>query len=164
MNSGIKNTSGFTLIEIIISMGVVMLLSAGIISLIGRGPQEFARDGRRQADILSVQSAIELFRNDNATYPPCTGAAASCDLVNVPTLVSGGYMTTLPADPLGGGRIYRYTPKNSGGSPCSGVPANRCVTYTLCASGENTTTNNNASCGNLTCGGSNNCSFVLTNP
>lgn len=156
--------SGFTLIEILISVALIAVLSAGIISLIGRGPQEYSRDSRRKADLLSVQSAVELFRNDNGTYPACAGSAATCNLTNVSNLVSGGYISSLPADPLGGSRIYRYTPKNSTGGACAGTTLNRCATYTLCASGEADTTNNNASCGGAGCSGSINCTFVFTNP
>ncbi|MEK9200744.1 MAG: prepilin-type N-terminal cleavage/methylation domain-containing protein [Patescibacteria group bacterium] len=159
-----NNRYGFTLIEILISIALIAVLSAGVISLIGRGPQQYSRDSRRKADLLAVQSAVELYRNDNGTYPACNGSAATCNLVNVSNLVSGGYINSLPVDPMAGSRIYRYTPKNASGAACAGTVANRCATYTLCASGEADTTNNNASCGGTGCSGSTNCTFVFANP
>lgn len=161
--------SGFTLIELLISIGVVAVLSAGVIGIIGQGPRQFARDTRRQADLQTFASAIELYRNDNATYPACSGpAAATCQALStrmgvlVPDYLNS---TNWPADPSGASRYYRYSPVNAAGGQCDGTVGNPCVRYTVCAGSEkDTTTNNNASCGGSGCGTSAFCVFVVSNP
>lgn len=115
-------TKGFTLVELLVTMGVVAILSAAVVSLIGRGPQQTARDSRRQADLQKIAAALELYRSDNGGYPSgCAGA----------TCLSPQYMGTVPRDPSTNA-TYNYTP-----SSCTGT---RCAGYFLCADLERTTT------------------------
>lgn len=122
---GVGNV-GFTLIEMLITVGVVAVLSASAISLIGPGPARGSRDSRRRADLQSIASALALYRNDNGKFP-----------VSETSLVST-YINPLPTDPSGGGRVYDYQPINSSNTACTGTQ--RCVRYVLCAAGERVTT------------------------
>ncbi len=63
---------GFTLIELLVVVAIIGLLATLAIISFGTARTK-ARDAKRLADIKSLQSALELFNNDNAGYP--TGAA-----------------------------------------------------------------------------------------
>jgi prepilin-type N-terminal cleavage/methylation domain-containing protein len=131
---------GFTLIEMMITIGVVAVLSAGVMSLIGPSSRQSARDTRRQTDLQSIASALAMYRNDNGQYPTATG------------LLEPNYISVVPPDPLAGsGRLYPYFPKNASDNACDGTPSNRCVKFVLCAAGEKVTTED-AACAGLDCG------------
>lgn len=105
-----------------VAITVLAILSAGVISLIGRGPGQSARDARRKADLEKIASALELYRNDRGGYATagnyaCVGA--------LPCLMNTFITSPLPTDPQSGGGSYRYTPGTCGGTTCR--------TYTLCA-------------------------------
>ncbi len=136
---------GFTLIELLVSIGILAVLMAGVVSLIGQGPRQSARDGRRQADLQTIASALELYRHDNQTYPP-----------NLAALVPN-YMTATLSDPIAG-NLYPYSPLGPAGVPCN-PPTTRCVTYDLCSILEKSTAV--VSCGG-SCGGT--CRYQVTNP
>ena len=159
-----KKKDGFSLIELVVAMGVMMVLSAGVMSQIGSGSQKYGRDTRRKSDLSSVASSLEIYRNDNAGYPPCAPVGAGCEVnsASIPGLAN--YLNSWPTDPLGAtSRVYSYRPFDSGGGNCNGSASDRCVTYTLCTALEKVTTPVSAtpacrSCGTFTC------SFRLTNP
>ena len=63
-----KNRKGFTLIELLIVIAIIALLATlAIISL--TTAQRKARDTKRLADVKSIQSSVELYYSDNASYP-----------------------------------------------------------------------------------------------
>lgn len=63
-----KKKSGFTLIELMVSISIIVLLSAvGMVSF--RNATRSARNGRREADMEMVRSALVLYRTDNSQYP-----------------------------------------------------------------------------------------------
>jgi general secretion pathway protein G len=108
-----KIKKGFTLLELLVVIGMLGVLSAAVISIIGVGPKQYARDTRRKADLESIRSAIEMYRNDQGYYPTCANAAC----------IAPTYISTLPTDPQGGN--YTYSP----GAACgAGV-----CTYSLSA-------------------------------
>ena len=119
---GIRLQRGFTLIELLVTVAMVAALSAGVLTLIGQGPRQTARDGRRAADLEQIASALELFRNDQARYPGPTWTG---------DLTGGSYLTAVPTDPVSGGN-YTYTPAPAG---CT-TAGTRCTTYSLCATRE----------------------------
>lgn len=111
---------GFSLVELLISIGVLAVLAAGIISLIGPGPRQGARDGKRKADLEAVRSALEIYRSDTGRYP-------GPDWKSVLT-AGGQYMNSIPVDPKTEGD-YGYYASPSG---CT-TTGTRCTTYSLCA-------------------------------
>lgn len=137
---GMWKSRAFTLIELLITIGVMAVISAGIMSQIGPGPKRAARDTRRKADIAQIVSAIEIFRSDYPGYPP--------DLTTAPM---PNYLTAVPTDPTAG-QNYSYVP-----GACSG---GYCKTYVICAALEKVT----AADANCTgsCGGT--CSYSVKGP
>lgn len=100
----IKSGNGFTLIELLIVVAIISILSTllmvNFIAVRQRG-----RDAQRKSDLRQVQSALELYRADQNTYPAsntnnavgnCNSSASigseACDTI---------YMKTVPSDPIG---------------------------------------------------------------
>jgi prepilin-type N-terminal cleavage/methylation domain-containing protein len=99
-----KQRQGFTLIEIMIVIAIIAILASAV--LIGLGStQKAGRDSRRISDLRQVQTALELYHNDKATYPIETTWAAMANDLMTDTNISVG---TIPNDPNPGATYY-YT-------------------------------------------------------
>ena len=105
-----KKSSGFTLIEVMIVVVIIAILAAIVVPHILKRPEQ-ARLVAAKQDILSIQSALDLYKLDNGFYP--TTAQGLQALVVQPTTppvprnwASGGYLPKLPVDPWG--HPYQY--------------------------------------------------------
>lgn len=106
---------GFTLIELLVVISIIAVLSAiGLSTFLNS--QKRARDARREADLESIRSALELYRADN----PTIGYVVSGSYAGLAGPLAL-YISTLPLDPKPPS-VYTY----SGGG----------ATYTLCATQE----------------------------
>lgn len=90
-----QKVKGFTLIELLIVISIIGIL-ATLLMVNFIGVRQRARDSQRKADLGQIQTALEIYRTDNGTYPtssfpPACGAA----------FTSGGstYMQKMPCDP-----------------------------------------------------------------
>jgi len=103
----INNTErGFTLIELLVVIAIIGMLSSVVLASMNSARIK-SRDARRMADIKQVQTAIELYNNDNNQYPPTPTGAVVANMTS--TLVTPGYIAALPADPkYTGYNGYRY--------------------------------------------------------
>ncbi len=82
---------GFTLIELIVSVTIIMVMTMlAVVSYSGTNTR--ARDSRRKADLEKVRMALELYRQQNDGYP-----ASSALLVP-------NFLQAWPSDP----RSYAY--------------------------------------------------------
>ncbi len=84
-----RNSRGFTLIEVTVTVAIIALLSAGILFGISEASQK-ARDADRVADLRTLQSAIELYKQKYGQYP------ARCPNATPP--VAGGWSGQLGTD------------------------------------------------------------------
>lgn len=87
---------GFTLIELLIVIAIIGILSSLLLSNFV-GVRQRARDGARKSDLRQIQTALELYRSDQGTYP---SALPSCmdsfiDGADPPVI----YMQKIPCDP-----------------------------------------------------------------
>lgn len=105
-----KRQKGFTLIELLVVIAIIGLLASVVLLALNSARQK-SRDAKRLADVRQIASALELYFNDNNTYP---GSMASL----TPT-----YMTSLPQYPgatapdapcVTGNSTYAYTQLTSG--------------------------------------------------
>ena len=71
---------GFTLIELLVVIAIIAILAAVVLVALGNA-RDSANDSRRQADMNSIMTATELYKNDNDGTPPTTaeGIAALVD-------------------------------------------------------------------------------------
>jgi len=103
----------FTLIELLLSMTLLALL---IVLFIGNYNTALkrGRDTQRKNDLSQLQKALEMYYEDNGTYPSFT------DIFNTKLCTTAGcgatdtvYMIKTPRDPVLA-YTYRYVPNASG--------------------------------------------------
>jgi len=114
-----NNKKGFTLIELLVVISIIGLLSTiSVVAL--NGARKKGRDAKRVGDIRQIQTALELYFNDNYAYPISTaialgtaaGAKTICTDGLEATCVESGdktYMGIVPANPTPNGAAYTYT-------------------------------------------------------
>ena len=131
-----KNSEkGFTLIELLVVIAIIGILSSVVLASMNTARKK-ARDARRQADLKSLQLALESFYDSNSNYPV---AATEVDVTTANTelakLVTQGTITVLPDDPAST-KNYRYKTDATGSEYCVGAalegtvptPADTCPT------------------------------------
>lgn len=110
-----KQSSGFTLIEIMVVVVILGILAAMIVPKIMSRPEQ-ARIVKAKQDILSLQSALDLYRLDNGSYPTTDqGLEALVKKPDTPPEPTNwkedGYLQRLPKDPWG--HPYQYINENN---------------------------------------------------
>jgi general secretion pathway protein G len=99
-----RHKKGFTLLELMIVITILGILAALIsgqfLQSLKRG-----RDTRRKSDLEQVQKALELYYEDNKSYP--TPAALSGQICAPAGCSTKAYMQRVPGDP--DGTSYGYS-------------------------------------------------------
>ena len=156
-----KSIRGFTLIELLIVIAIIGVL-ATLLMVNFIGVRQRARDAQRKSDLRQIQSALEIYRSDNGSYPASSGTGATSSLAaNCPTNspvslgnsdCSATYLQKIPVDPSSSGNYY-YS--SSGGS-----------TYTLgtCLENLGDSQKDHPNSPLYGCNGTANSSFTLNNP
>lgn len=107
---------GFTLIELLVVIAIIGLLSTLAIIALGSARQK-SRDARRLADIKQIQTAIEMYNNENGSYPTTGSSTIILGDTDHACLGSNGFQTAgacenqyilIPKDPSGNG-YYIYS-------------------------------------------------------
>jgi general secretion pathway protein G len=97
---------GFTLIELLAVIAIIGILATfAAISI--SGAVKRARDSLRERDLTNVKQALELYNQDNGSYPGGSGNVVDALAV----LKTDGYIKNLPSDPKKNtlNRDYAYT-------------------------------------------------------
>jgi general secretion pathway protein G len=152
---GNKYKQGFTLIELLIVIAIIGVLATLLMSNFV-GVRQRARDAQQKSDLRQIQSALEIYRADNSSYPSLGNAdgnfPSSCG-PGVKFALSGTtYMQTVPCDPLG--VSYTYI------SPIPNEPG----TYSITACLENTSDTQKDNPNVSPCNGTSNWSFTVLSP
>ncbi len=112
---------GFTLIELLVVIAIIGVLASIVLASLDSSRKK-GRDARRLADIKQLQLALELYYDQNNSFPASISTAAgscggsSCAAAN---LVTPGYISVVPTDPSNQVDYY-YTPiaAVANGTPC----------------------------------------------
>ena len=134
-------TEGFTLIELLVVIAIIVLLSGVVLASMNNARKK-ARDGRRQADLRSLQLALESYYDQHNSYPEATNEDTVAN--TLATLKSEGHITALPVDPSSGGS-YHYKSSTDGTEYCLGAklegtppaPADTCPTTKVASTTSN---------------------------
>ncbi len=109
-----RKQKGFTLIELLVVIAIIGLLSTLAVVALNNARMK-SRDAKRVSDVKQIQTALELYYNDQNAYPASLGTS----------IAAGGvtYMASVPTNP---------SPENDGDCPDAG-------TYNYTAGTGNTT-------------------------
>lgn len=99
----LNNKSGFTLIELIVTVTIITILFAVLASNF-LGAQQRTRDSKRKAELAQLKTAIEAYRSEHGSYPPDLSIAQTEFYSDTGTNwipgLSPDYINRLPKDPL----------------------------------------------------------------
>lgn len=107
-----KTHKAFTLIELLVVIAIIGILASVVVVNVGSSRLK-ARDGKRKADLKSIQTALELYFDKNGSYPiSCASGTNWCSSEpdnswpnNSGNWIPGltpEFMSALPRDPKGG--------------------------------------------------------------
>jgi len=124
-----KSLNGFTLIELIVVIGILgILASATLLALNPFAQFQKANDAKRKADLSQIQKALESYYQDYQVYPDSLNY--QLDPVTTPpstkTKLDWGsswqpYMDVLPKDPTSSRHYVYYSPATlPDGTPLNG--------------------------------------------
>lgn len=104
-----KTHTGFTLVELMITVGIIAVLTAIVMTNFANAKAK-ARDGKRVSDINQLQVSLELFFDRCGRYPIVASELPSLtDTGNgCPTGITlGTFLSKLPTAPSPGSYVYR---------------------------------------------------------
>lgn len=96
-----KKSLGFTLVELLISIGIMGTLMAILLPNF-MGARERARDSQKIQDLGAIKNALRLYYNDNQSYPAGSGGMLGVGMT--------GYMNNV----MNLGYTYNYYQLNNG--------------------------------------------------
>lgn len=122
-----KQKNGFTLVEFLIVIGIILLLAT--VSILALNSQRAkARDAKRISDIGQISTALAFYFSDEGVYPAtndplvlgnngidklCAKAEGSFVSANTNCKIETSYMSVIPGDPLANWQ-FSYTGSEQG--------------------------------------------------
>ncbi|MFZ1987896.1 MAG: prepilin-type N-terminal cleavage/methylation domain-containing protein [Minisyncoccia bacterium] len=119
---------GFTLIELLVVIAIIGLLSSVVLASLNQTRLK-GNDSKRIQSAKQIQSALELYRSKNGSYPISTSHTSHCSTwggsgtawsssSGLTSLVTQGFISALPVDPETNGiqkccYLYRSTASGS---------------------------------------------------
>jgi general secretion pathway protein G len=103
----INNQKGFTMIEIMVVVVILGILAGVVVPRIMDNPDK-ARVAKAKHDIAALESALDVYRLDNYTYPTTDQGleALVTKPGDAPNWKDGGYVKKLRNDPWGNDYLY----------------------------------------------------------
>lgn len=105
-----KSRRGFTLIELMLVIGIIAVLSGIVFAALSPTRQlGSTRDAKRRSDVNTILNAVYQYVIDNNNLPPgipttvfleiCRTGAASCNNGVDLDVLTGAYLVAMPMDP-----------------------------------------------------------------
>jgi type II secretion system protein G len=113
-----KKLIGFTLIEMLVVIAILGIIATVLFATINPVAQlQKTNDAHRKSDLENVQRALDLYYQDNGSYP---ASSASFQIAPGGTAIAWGsawstYMSKLPKDPIAANTYVYYSPTSSNG-------------------------------------------------
>ena len=101
-NSFGNTFTGFTLIEVLITLTIIAILMSFVAHYVLNRPDQ-ARDLKLKFDFEAIESALALYKLDNGKYP--TQELGFDHLINGDN--GSKYLSKIPEDPWGSNYIYK---------------------------------------------------------
>jgi general secretion pathway protein G len=101
---------GFTLIELLVVISIIAILAVMILINIEAANKQ-TRDAQRKKDLSAISAALDNYKATSKSYPLSSAAGCSSSGLSVAwagyadntclaSLISGGYIGTIPVDPV----------------------------------------------------------------
>jgi type II secretory pathway pseudopilin PulG len=110
-----RHYNAFTLIELVVVFGLIIVLTGLVLSTVGYARKKGAR-ARAETEIAAMSAACESYKADNATYPRGPAAAIAIGTVTIPANVTDNLDARTFGDPTstsdptyGESSLYLYT-------------------------------------------------------
>lgn len=114
-----NTTRAFSLIEILIVIGIIALLSSVILASLSIARQK-ARDAKRIAEMAQIKRGFEVYFDAKQTYPSTTPAGYSGEDAGIALIVASGFLPQVPTPLPGGSATYIYRGVDGAGNECTG--------------------------------------------
>src|SRR2546430_12831242 len=88
----------FTLIELIVVVGVIIILTGLVLSTVGYARKKGAR-ARAETEIAAISAACESYKADNGVYPRGPATATTIGTITIPANVTDSLNTRTSGDP-----------------------------------------------------------------
>lgn len=109
-NKAANLVSGFTLVELMMTVAIIAILSSIVYAGLGSSRAK-ARDAKRVTDIKQIQIALAVYFNVNRAYP--------ADIYAETGSLKPTYMSVVPRDPVGSDPDNKYKYAGLGSSSCA---------------------------------------------
>ena len=106
-NSFGNTLTGFTLIEVLITLTIIAILMSFVAPYVLNRPDQ-ARDLKLKFDFEAIESALALYKLDNGKYP--TQELGFDHLINGDN--GSKYLSKIPEDPWGSNYVYKIWGEN----------------------------------------------------
>lgn len=154
---------GFTLIELVVVIGILTILAAGVIAVLNPLEQfKKAADSKRKNDLAQIQRALESYYGDHGKYP-----SSSSNKINSEELgeINWGdtwppYMNVLPKD--NNPKNYVYYASSDGQTYYLYTSLDRTKDPQVCNGGNACNSLSIIGISNASCGGT--CNYAVSSP
>jgi prepilin-type N-terminal cleavage/methylation domain-containing protein len=112
---GVRRNNAFTVIELVVVVGIIAILSALVLSTVGYARKKAAR-ARAETEIAAMSAACENYKADNGVYPRGPASAITIGTVTIPANATDNLNARTRGNPTdttdptyGATSLYLYT-------------------------------------------------------